>query len=63
MEDFTLPNVGARFKKPESNSQRAFFKPPYSCCPPFWADVVNSCWFVPALAHLVQISPKNFISP
>jgi hypothetical protein len=50
-------------KNKRGNSQRAFLKPPYSYCPPFWADVVNSCWLAPALARPAQTSPNFFIFP
>ena len=63
MKDFALPSVGARFKNRRGNSQRAFLKPPYSCCPPFWADMVNSCWLAIALAHPAHTSSKKFDSP
>jgi hypothetical protein len=43
--------------------QRAFLKIPYSYCPPFWADKVNSCWLAPAHAHCAHTSPKNFKHP
>jgi hypothetical protein len=62
MEDLTLPSIGANFKRLEGNSQRAFLKTPYSC-PPFWADVVNSCWLSTAHARPAHTSPKKFKHP
>jgi hypothetical protein len=35
--------VGQGSKNGRGNSQRNFLKPLSSCCPTFWADVVNSC--------------------
>jgi hypothetical protein len=32
-------------------------------CPPLFAQVVNSCWLVPAHARPAQSSPKNFKHP
>ena len=43
---------GQGLKNQRGNSQRAFFKPPYSWCPPFWVDVVNSCWLASTHASL-----------
>jgi hypothetical protein len=37
MQDFTFPRVGQGSKNQRENSQRAFLKLLYSCCPPFWA--------------------------
>jgi hypothetical protein len=45
------------------NSQRSFLKIPYSCYPPFWADVVNPCWLAPTHARPAQTSPKIFKHP
>jgi hypothetical protein len=45
------------------NSQRAFLKILYSYCPPFWADVVNSCWLALAHACPTHTSPQNFKHP
>jgi hypothetical protein len=45
MEDFTLPNVGARFKKQKRKLYKGFSHLSYLfLLPPFWVDVVNSCW-------------------
>jgi hypothetical protein len=42
---------GQGSKNQRGNSQRAVLKPLYSCYPPFWANVVNSCWLATAHAH------------
>jgi hypothetical protein len=54
---------GQGSKDLRGNSQRAFLKIPYSYCPPFWADVVNSCWLAPAHTRLAHTSPQNFKHP
>jgi hypothetical protein len=51
---------GKTSKDWRGSSQRAFLKIPYSCCPPSWADVVNSCWLATAHARPAHTSPKNF---
>jgi hypothetical protein len=35
----------------------------FLCCPPLFAQVVNSCWLVLAHARLAHSSPKNFKHP
>jgi hypothetical protein len=40
-----------------------FFFFSFLCCPPFFAQVVNSCWLVLAHARPAQSSPKNFKLP
>jgi hypothetical protein len=60
MEDFTLPSIGARFKKPERKLSKG--SPQTSLfLLPFWADVVNSCWL--ALARPAYTSSKIFKHP
>jgi hypothetical protein len=63
MEDFTLPSVEQSSKNRRGNSQRAFLKPPYSCCPPFGANVVNSCWLATTHACPAQTSIQMFKHP
>jgi hypothetical protein len=58
---FHPPQVkGQGSKDWRGNSQWAFLKIPYSCCPPFWATIVNSCWLALAHAHPAHTSLKIF---
>jgi hypothetical protein len=60
---FPFPRVGTRFKRLERKLLKAFLKIPYSCCPPFWVDVINSCWLAPVYARPAPTSPKKFKHP
>jgi hypothetical protein len=60
------PKCKGKVKKTREETLKGLFSNLFIsciCCPPFWANVVNSCWLAPTHALPVQTSLNFFVYP